>query len=418
MRETLTIQSVITVCATTALDNEVTRTSISPTRRIPTCAPCPRHEAGVLVGRRSCTTAGIVSPSRPPATTSSCAGAVDVHRPNRDGTHCPHHALPRGSASIERTQRLQKQGRLVALDTSATCSTRKAAATTTSGSILPPCRASRRGSWGRDGARGARIEGLPELEDFARRVARFRRARCGARVIQRNQRKSCAHQVGTCDATEGTSVPPCTALYTSSQGWLRSEGERADILPRSHGAPVPARLRPHLRGHVDVYPAGQHRIPDPGPRDDVGAANAFRQQLVQPMQSKMTGNIVFILLPPAVATEFFSPIARAMARGLTVGTGVLLATSVVDVPLAIPLGDRIRRRGRRRDGTLASTRHALDKIASLPPSRTSSSAAHVPSDVSIRSTASPFWQSPFHRIDFYMIDGFVTDSSARRRVPG
>ena len=53
----------------------------------------------------------------------------------------------------------------------------------------------------------------------------------------------------------------------------------------------------------------------------------------------MTGNIVFVLLPPLSHQEFFSAyLLAAVARGLVVGAGVFLATVwFVDVKLQHPL---------------------------------------------------------------------------------
>jgi ABC-2 type transport system permease protein len=67
--------------------------------------------------------------------------------------------------------------------------------------------------------------------------------------------------------------------------------------------------------------------------------NAFANSSSSLMQSKMTGNIVFILLPPLTHREFFCAyLLAAMARGVTVGSGVFLATiGFVHVPLAHPL---------------------------------------------------------------------------------
>jgi ABC-type multidrug transport system permease subunit len=57
------------------------------------------------------------------------------------------------------------------------------------------------------------------------------------------------------------------------------------------------------------------------------------------MQSKMTGNIVFVLLPPISYLEFFAAyVLAAVVRGLVVGAGVMLATVwFVDLRLEAPL---------------------------------------------------------------------------------
>jgi ABC-2 type transport system permease protein len=53
----------------------------------------------------------------------------------------------------------------------------------------------------------------------------------------------------------------------------------------------------------------------------------------------MTGNIIFVLLPPLSFVEFFSGyVLAAVVRGMVVGAGVFLVTwGFVDVPLREPL---------------------------------------------------------------------------------
>jgi ABC-2 type transport system permease protein len=67
--------------------------------------------------------------------------------------------------------------------------------------------------------------------------------------------------------------------------------------------------------------------------------NAFANSSSSLMQSKMTGNIVFILLAPISYLEFFCAyVAAAVVRGLAVGAGVLLFTAAfVELRLAAPL---------------------------------------------------------------------------------
>jgi ABC-2 type transport system permease protein len=55
--------------------------------------------------------------------------------------------------------------------------------------------------------------------------------------------------------------------------------------------------------------------------------NAFANSSSSLIQSKVTGNILFVLLPPISYREFFAAyVLAAVIRGLAVGTGVLLAT--------------------------------------------------------------------------------------------
>lgn len=67
--------------------------------------------------------------------------------------------------------------------------------------------------------------------------------------------------------------------------------------------------------------------------------NAFANTSSSLIQSKMTGNIIFVLLPPLSYVEFFSGyVLAAVVRGMVVGAGVFLVTWLfVDVPLRHPL---------------------------------------------------------------------------------
>ncbi|MCL4800785.1 MAG: ABC transporter permease [Burkholderiales bacterium] len=67
--------------------------------------------------------------------------------------------------------------------------------------------------------------------------------------------------------------------------------------------------------------------------------NAFANSSSSLIQSKVTGNIVFVLLPPLSHREFFAAyVGAATLRGLAVGAGVVAVTSpVVGVGIAHPL---------------------------------------------------------------------------------
>jgi ABC-2 type transport system permease protein len=55
--------------------------------------------------------------------------------------------------------------------------------------------------------------------------------------------------------------------------------------------------------------------------------NAFANSSSSLIQSKMTGNLVFVLLPPITYSEFFAAyVLAAVTRGAVVGAGVLLVT--------------------------------------------------------------------------------------------
>ncbi len=67
--------------------------------------------------------------------------------------------------------------------------------------------------------------------------------------------------------------------------------------------------------------------------------NAFANSSSSLIQSKITGNIVFILLAPISYLEFFCAyVLAAVVRGLVVGAGVLVATAAfVELRLEAPL---------------------------------------------------------------------------------
>jgi ABC-2 type transport system permease protein len=67
--------------------------------------------------------------------------------------------------------------------------------------------------------------------------------------------------------------------------------------------------------------------------------NAFANSSSSLIQSKITGNIVFILLAPISYMEFFGAyVAASVARGLAVGAGVLAVTAwFVELRLEAPL---------------------------------------------------------------------------------
>ena len=67
--------------------------------------------------------------------------------------------------------------------------------------------------------------------------------------------------------------------------------------------------------------------------------NSFANSSSSLIQSKISGNVIFILLPPISHVEFFCAyVLASMARGLTVGSFVLAVTAwFVKLPLAAPL---------------------------------------------------------------------------------
>jgi ABC-2 type transport system permease protein len=81
-----------------------------------------------------------------------------------------------------------------------------------------------------------------------------------------------------------------------------------------------------LEAHVEVYPGiGYTAFLIPGLVMMSVLQNAFANSSSSLIQSKITGNIVFVLMPPLSHFEFFSAyLLAAMLRGLAVGGGVLL----------------------------------------------------------------------------------------------
>ena len=118
------------------------------------------------------------------------------------------------------------------------------------------------------------------------------------------------------------------------------------VLVQTVGAPVLTALLyllifSHvLEAHVQVYP-GVHYTAFlmPGLILMSVLQNAFANGSSSLIQSKVTGNIVFVLLPPLSHMEFFlAYLFAALVRGFTVGLGVLLVgLFFADLPLAHPL---------------------------------------------------------------------------------
>ena len=91
-----------------------------------------------------------------------------------------------------------------------------------------------------------------------------------------------------------------------------------------------------LEDHVHVYESVRYTaFLVPGLVMMSMLQNAFANSSSSLIQSKVTGNIVFMLLPPLTYLEFLAAyVAGAMVRGVVVGLGVLLVT-LPFVPLGI-----------------------------------------------------------------------------------
>ena len=91
-----------------------------------------------------------------------------------------------------------------------------------------------------------------------------------------------------------------------------------------------------LEAHVQVYPGVRYAsFLVPGLAMMSLLQNAFANSSSSLIQSKITGNIVFILLPPLSHLEFFGAYVLASAvRGVVVGLGVFVITAMfVPVPV-------------------------------------------------------------------------------------
>jgi len=92
-----------------------------------------------------------------------------------------------------------------------------------------------------------------------------------------------------------------------------------------------------LSTHVQVFPGVTYaQFLVPGLAMMAMLQNSFANSSSSLIQSKITGNIVFILLPPLAAGEIFAAyLIASMVRGLMVGIGVFAATLWI-IPLPLP----------------------------------------------------------------------------------
>lgn len=94
-----------------------------------------------------------------------------------------------------------------------------------------------------------------------------------------------------------------------------------------------------LARHVEAFPGVSYlEFLIPGLAMMAMLQNAFANTSSSLIQSKITGNIVFILLPPLTAGEMFAAyLIASMVRGVVVGAGVFAATVwLVPLPLQHP----------------------------------------------------------------------------------
>jgi ABC-2 type transport system permease protein len=95
-----------------------------------------------------------------------------------------------------------------------------------------------------------------------------------------------------------------------------------------------------LRGRVEVYPGVEYTsFLVPGLVMMSVLQNAFANSSSSLIQSKITGNLVFVLLPPLTHWEIFGAyVLASVVRGLAVGAGVFIVTIwFVPMTFASPL---------------------------------------------------------------------------------
>ena len=90
-----------------------------------------------------------------------------------------------------------------------------------------------------------------------------------------------------------------------------------------------------MRGHTDVLPGVSYTaFLIPGLAMMSMTQHAFAPASSSLIQSRITGNLVFILLPPLSSQAFFGAyVAAAVVRGLVVGAGVLAVTAWFGLPM-------------------------------------------------------------------------------------
>ena len=95
-----------------------------------------------------------------------------------------------------------------------------------------------------------------------------------------------------------------------------------------------------LEEHVQVYPGVRYTaFLVPGLAMMSLLQNSFANSSSSLIQSKITGNIIFVLLPPLSHFEFFAAyVLASVVRGVMVGFGVFAITAIfVPVPVQSPL---------------------------------------------------------------------------------
>lgn len=169
-----------------------------------------------------------------------------------------------------------------------------------------------------------------------------------------------------------------------------------------------------LSGRVAIYPGvGYTSFLVPGLVMMALMQNAFGNSSSSLIQSKVSGNLVFMLLAPLRPVAIYGGyVLAAMVRGIVVGTGVLLvALCFVEVPLQHPLWMLLFALGASGIlGTLgmvaAIWAEKYDQIASFQNFLVVPLTFLSGVFYSVHSLP-PFWQAASHANPFfYMVDGF------------
>ncbi len=140
------------------------------------------------------------------------------------------------------------------------------------------------------------------------------------RAVATSPRPAGRRPVSRADAGRFAADPvrSCTRRCCVSGGQLpdrRGAGAQCPAVPADL-----ARARPPC--HC-LRRRGLHQFPGAGPGHDVGAQNAFANSSSSLIQSKITGNIIFVLLPPLSYREFYA--AYVVALTLRAGSSSALA---------------------------------------------------------------------------------------------
>ena len=169
-----------------------------------------------------------------------------------------------------------------------------------------------------------------------------------------------------------------------------------------------------LEGRVEVYPGvGYTSFLVPGLVMMSVLQNAFANSSSSLVQSKITGNLVFLLVTPLSHWAWFAAyVGASVVRGLAVGSGVLAVTLwFAPLHLAEPGWIIVFGMLRRRDDGLAGPDRRAVGGEVRPDGGLPELPDHADDDalgrVLFGAFAAPFWQTvsqlnPF----FYMIDGF------------